>query len=112
MNKPVYLVLTILKINKTLMYEFWYDYIKPKYQYNARLCYMDTDSLIIHIKIEDVYEDIADDVILFWKTSKSNLKKGEKQDKAIEEHEKLLIKSSSEKESITYLRQKIFWLIF
>ena len=65
MNKPVYLVLTILKINKTLMYEFWYDYIKPKYQYNARLCYMDTDSLIIHIKIEDVYEDIADDVILF-----------------------------------------------
>ena len=65
MNKQVYLVLTILNISKTLMYEFWYDCIKPKYHYNAKLCYMDTDSLIIHIKIEDVYKDIANDVILF-----------------------------------------------
>ena len=32
MNKPVYLGLSILEISKTLMYEFWYDYIKPKYQ--------------------------------------------------------------------------------
>ena len=32
MNKPVYLGLSILDISKTLMYEFWYDYIKPKYQ--------------------------------------------------------------------------------
>ena len=44
------------------MYEFWYDYIKSKYQNNAKLCYLDTDSFIIHIKSEDVYEDIADDV--------------------------------------------------
>ena len=36
MNKPVYLGLSILEINKTLMYEFWYDYIKPKYQNNAK----------------------------------------------------------------------------
>ena len=43
-NKPVYLGLSILEISKTLMYEFWYDYIKPKYQDNARLCYMDTAS--------------------------------------------------------------------
>ena len=42
MNKPVYLGLSILEISKTLMYEFWYDYIKPKYQDNAKLCYMDT----------------------------------------------------------------------
>ena len=62
MNKPVYLGLSILKISKTLMYEFWYDYIKPKYQTYAKLCYMDTDSFIIYIKMEDVYEDIADDV--------------------------------------------------
>ena len=53
MNKPVYLGLSILEISKTLMYEFWYDYIKPKYQNNAKLCYMDTDSFIIHIKTED-----------------------------------------------------------
>ena len=44
MNKPVYLGLLILEISKTLMYEFWYDCIKPKYQNNAKLHYMDTDS--------------------------------------------------------------------
>ena len=38
MNKPVYLDLSILEINKTLMYKFWHDYIKPKYQDNAKLC--------------------------------------------------------------------------
>ena len=62
MNKPVYLGLSILEISKTLMYEFWYDYIKTKYQDNAKLCYMDTDSFIIHIKIDDVYDDFVDDV--------------------------------------------------
>ena len=62
MNKPVYLGLSILEITKTLMYEFWYDYIKPKYQNNGKLCYADTDSFIIHIKIEYFYKDIVDDV--------------------------------------------------
>ena len=62
MNNPAYLDLSIKQISKTLMYEFWYDYIKPKYQNNAKLCYMDTDSFIINIKIEDFYEDIASDV--------------------------------------------------
>ena len=62
MNKPVYLRLSILKISKTLMYEFWYDYIKPKYRNNAKLSYMDTDGFIINIKTEDFYEDIANDV--------------------------------------------------
>ena len=57
MNKPVYLGQAILGISKTLIYEFWYDYIKPKYQ--AKLCYMDTDSFIIHIETEDFYKDIA-----------------------------------------------------
>ena len=45
MNKPVYLGLSILDISKTLMYESWYDYIKPKYQNNGKLCYTDTDEL-------------------------------------------------------------------
>ena len=44
----VYLGLSILEIGKTLTYEFWYDYIKSKYQYNEKLCYMDTDSFIIY----------------------------------------------------------------
>ena len=69
MNKPVYLGLSILEISKTLMYKFWYDYIKPKYQNNAKLCYMDTDSFIINIKTEDFYEDIADDVEKIFDTS-------------------------------------------
>ena len=62
MNKLVYPGLSILEISKTLMYEFCYDYIKPKYEQNAKLCYMDTDSFIIHIKTEDIYKDIANDV--------------------------------------------------
>ena len=44
------------------MYKFWYNYIKPNYQNYSRLCYMDIDNFIIHIKTEDVYEDIANDV--------------------------------------------------
>ena len=62
MNKPIYLGVSILKISKTLMYEFWYDYMKPKYNENVKLCYMDTDSFIMNIKTNDFYEDIANDV--------------------------------------------------
>ena len=62
MNKPVYLGMSILDISKTLMYEFWYDYIKPNYRDKAKLCYMDAGSFIIHIKTEDLYKDIANDV--------------------------------------------------
>ena len=40
MNKPIYLRLSILEISKTLMYEFWYYYMKPKYGNNVKLCYM------------------------------------------------------------------------
>ena len=53
MNKPLYLGMSILDISKTLMYKFWYDYIKPKYGDRAKLCYMDTDSFVIHIINED-----------------------------------------------------------
>ena len=53
MNKPIYLGLSILEISKLLMYEFWYDYMKPKYNDNVKLCYMDTDSFIMNIKTED-----------------------------------------------------------
>ena len=62
MNKPVYLGMSILDISKTLMYEFWYNYIKPKYGDRAKLCYTDTDSIVIHIITEDFYKDIANDV--------------------------------------------------
>ena len=62
MNKPIYLGLSILENSKILMYEFWYDYMKPKYGNAVKLCYMDTDSFIMDIKTNDFYEDIANDV--------------------------------------------------
>ena len=69
LNKPIYLGLSILEISKTLMYEFWYDYMKPKYGDNVKLCYMDTDSFIMHIETEDFYKDIADNVEKRFDTS-------------------------------------------
>ena len=54
MNKPVYLGLSILDLSKIVMYEFWYDYIKPKYGENTKLFYMVTGSFIVHVKTEDV----------------------------------------------------------
>ena len=62
MNKPIYLGLSILEISKILIYEFWYDYMKPKYGNDVKLCYMDADSFIMNIKTNDFYEDIANDV--------------------------------------------------
>ena len=62
MNKPIYLELSILEISKILMYELWYDYMKPKYNDNIKLCYMDTDIYVMNIKTEDFYKDIANDV--------------------------------------------------
>ena len=62
MNKPICLGLSILEISKIIMYEFWYDYAKKKYGDVVKLCYMDTDSLIMNIKTKDFYKDIAQDV--------------------------------------------------
>ena len=69
MNKAIYLGLSILEISKILMYEFWHDYMKPKYGDNVKLCYMDTDSFVINIKTEDFYKDIANDVDKRFDTS-------------------------------------------
>ena len=52
MNKLIYLGLSILEITKILMYEFSYDYMKPKYDDKVKLCYMDTNSFIMNIKTE------------------------------------------------------------
>ena len=69
MNKPICLGPSILEISKILMYEFWYDYMKPKYNDNIKLCYMDTDSFVMNIKTEDFYKDIANDVEKRFDTS-------------------------------------------
>ena len=61
-NKPIYLRLCILDLSKTIMYEFHYNYIKPKYGSKANLLYTDTDSLMYEIETEDFYKDISGDV--------------------------------------------------
>ena len=78
MKKPVYLGQAILDLSKIIMYEFHYDYMKPKYggenshlrgAPHLKLCYMDTDSLVYEIKTEDFYTDIMDDVLARFDTS-------------------------------------------
>ena len=69
MNKTLYLGMSILDITKILMYEFWYDYIKPKYRKRAKLCYTDTDSFITYIKTEIFFEDVSNDVERWFDTS-------------------------------------------
>ena len=62
MNKPVYLGMSILDLSKTLMFDFHYKYIKPKYGSKAKLLSTDTDSFLYEIQTEDFYKDIAGDV--------------------------------------------------
>ena len=73
MKKPVYLGLSILNLSKTLMYGFWYDYFKPKYGENTKLCFIDTDFFIVHVKTDDIYKDIAEDVKTKFDTSNHQL---------------------------------------
>ena len=69
MNKPIYVGMSILDISKTLLYDFWYDYLKSKYGDKVKLCYTDTDSFIIHIITEDFFADISNDVEEWYDTS-------------------------------------------
>ena len=73
MNKTAYLGLSILDLSKTVMYKFWYDYVKSKYSGNTKLCYMDTDSFIAHVKTENIYKEIAEDVETRFDTSNFEL---------------------------------------
>ena len=69
MNNPVCLGLSIMDLSKTVLYEIWYDYVKPKYAEKAKFCYMDTGSFIVHVKTEGIYKDIAEDVETRFATS-------------------------------------------
>ena len=106
MNKPVYLGQAILDISKTLMYEFWYDYIKPKYQEKARLCYTDTDSFIINIETEDFYEDITQDINKWFDTS--NYDKNDKRPLPIGINKKVIRKFKDELEGKIMIE---FWAL-
>ena len=69
MNKPVYLGQAILYLRKTLMYEFHYNDMRPKYGRKVKLCYMDTDSFVYETETEDFYRNIAEDVEKRFDTS-------------------------------------------
>ena len=92
--KPVYLGMLILDISKTVMYEFWYDYIKSKCGDRAKLCYTDTDSFVIHIITEDFFVDIAGDVKRWFDTS--NFDKNDKRPLSIGENKKVPALSKDE----------------
>ena len=70
------------------MNEFWYDYLKPKYGDGVQLCYTDTDSLIIHIKFEDFFEDISNNVEKRFNTF--NFDKNDKRPPPIRKRKKFL----------------------
>ena len=94
LNKPVYLGQAILDISKTLMYEFYYDYLNPRYKDKVKLCYMDTDSFILLIETEDFFKDIADDVNEWFDTS--NYDKNDKRPLPIRANKKVLGKFKDE----------------
>ena len=75
MNKPVYLGSSISDLSKTVMYAFWYDYLKPKYGENAKLCYIDAGSFIVHVKTDGIYKNFAEDVEKRFDTSNIEIDK-------------------------------------
>ena len=94
MNKPIYLGQTVLDLRKTLMFEFWYDYLKPMYGDKIRLCYTDRGSFIMHIKTDDFYKDINNDVDKWFGTS--NFNKNDNRPLEIGKDKKLLGKFKDE----------------
>ena len=68
-NKSVNLVLSILEWSKILMFEFWYDYLKPVFGEKVKLCYMDIDSFSVYIKTCYINKDVAEDVEIRFDTS-------------------------------------------
>ena len=71
-NKPIYLGQALLDLSKALMFEFWYDYLKPMNGDKIRLCYTDTDSFIMHVKKDEFYKDTSADVDKWFDTSNFN----------------------------------------
>ena len=62
MNRPVYTGMCVLELSKTLMYDFYYIHLEPKYGSNCQLPYTDTDSLLLEINTEDVYKDMGENL--------------------------------------------------
>ena len=73
--KKTQIDMSVLQLSEIVVYEFWYNYIKPIYGEKAKLCYMDTDSFILYIKTDDIHKDIAEDVETRFENSNCELLK-------------------------------------
>ena len=73
MNKPIDLNQSILELKRLVMYKFWYDFVKLKYDKKAKLCYMHTDSYLTYKKTDDIYKDIVEGVETKFYTSNYEL---------------------------------------
>ena len=80
------------------MYNFWYDYFKPKYGDGTKLCYTDTDSFIIYIRTEDFFQDISSDVEKWFDTSMIKMIKDLFQQEKIKKYQVFLKMNWSQKE--------------
>ena len=59
LNKPIYVGMSVLDLSKHLMFDFYYNNLKKTYSDKIQLLYADTDSVIIHVQTEDIYQDMA-----------------------------------------------------
>ena len=75
MKKPFYLGLSVLELSKILIYECWYNYVKPKYGEKRKLCYMDKNIFMASLYTwkHDIYRYIAEDVETWFDTSNYKL---------------------------------------
>jgi len=65
LNKPIAVGFCILELSKLVMYKFYYDYLKPKYQERCTLLFTDTDSLCCEIQTPDLYHDMSEAMDMF-----------------------------------------------
>src|SRR2546421_4796598 len=60
LNRPIYISICVLDLSKLCMYQFYYDTLKARYGGRIRLCYTDTDSLLVQIQTDDINADLID----------------------------------------------------
>jgi len=77
--------MTILENSKTLMYDFYYNFLKKKYGDRCELIYADTDSLLLDVQTKDIYADMAAHANLFYTSDypKSHLLHSVKSEKVL-----------------------------